>query len=151
MNDLIELGELRIEVTRKDIRNVHLSVHPPDGRVTMAAPAGTRLEVARAYAISKISWIRQQQATINAQAREQPRQYMKRESHHLWGRRYLLDIVPTDSRPHVTIDHKRICLHIRQESNKEKGRQCFMNGKRHCCTSLSGKSSQNGKRYWVSR
>jgi predicted metal-dependent hydrolase len=45
---------------------------------------------------------------------------MKRESHHLWGRRYLLDIVPTDSRPHVTIDHKRICLHIRPESNKEK-------------------------------
>ena len=53
MNETIQLGEISIAVTRKDIKNVHLTVHPPDGRVTLAAPTNTRLEVARAYAISK--------------------------------------------------------------------------------------------------
>jgi predicted metal-dependent hydrolase len=120
MNDIIQLGDIRIEVTRKDIKNVHLSVHPPDGRVTMAAPAATRLEVARAYAISKLPWIRQQQAKMALQPREQPRQYVKRESHYLWGRRYLLNIVTGDAKPRVTIDHKRIHLHVRAGSDKEK-------------------------------
>ena len=58
MKDIIQLAEIQIEVTRKDIKNVHLSVHPPDGRVSLSAPLNTRLEVARAYAISKLSWIR---------------------------------------------------------------------------------------------
>ena len=70
MNEIIELGEIFILVTRKDIKNVHLSVHPPEGRVTLVAPTGTRLEVARAYAISKLGWIRDQQSKLDAQARE---------------------------------------------------------------------------------
>lgn len=120
MKDIIELGELSIEVTRKDVKNVHLSVHPPDGRVSLVAPAGTRLEVARAYAISKLPWIRQQQAKMESQLRETPRAYVKRETHYLWGRFYLLDVVVGEEMPHVTIDHKRIHLHVRPGSKKEK-------------------------------
>lgn len=120
MNDIIQLGELHIEVTRKDIKNVHLSVHPPDGRVSLAAPLNTRLEVARAYAISKLPWIRQQQTQLLNQEREQPRQFVKRESHYLWGRLYLLDIQTTEGKNYVTHDHKRICLHIKSGSNKDK-------------------------------
>ena len=120
MKDIIQLGELSIEVTRKDIKNVHLSVHPPDGRVSLAAPTNTRLEVARAYAISKLSWIRQQQEKMARQSREQPRQYVKRESHYLWGRRYLLNIVIVDEKQHVTIDHKRINLYVKAGCSKEK-------------------------------
>ena len=83
MSDIIQLGELCIEVTRKNIKNVHLSVHPPDGRVSLVAPINTRLEVARAYAISKLPWIRQQQSKLAAQARETPREYITRESHYI--------------------------------------------------------------------
>ena len=61
MSETIKLGDIAIAMTRKDIKHVHLSVHPPVGRVTFVAPTGTRLEVARAYAISKIGWIREQQ------------------------------------------------------------------------------------------
>ena len=93
MAETIQLGEIAIAVTRKDIKHVHLSVHPPSGRVTLVAPTGTRLEVARAYAISKLGWIRDQQAKLRAQARETPRQFVERESHYLWGRRYLLSVV----------------------------------------------------------
>ena len=64
MIETIELGDISISVSRKNIKNVHLSVHPPEGRVTLAAPTSTRLEVARAYAISKLGWIRDQQRKL---------------------------------------------------------------------------------------
>jgi predicted metal-dependent hydrolase len=90
MAERIQLGDIAITVTRKDIKHVHLSVHPPAGRVTLVAPTGTRLEVARAFAVSKLGWIRDQQAQMLRQARETPRQFVERESHYLWGRRYLI-------------------------------------------------------------
>ena len=93
MAETIELGEIAIAMTHKDVKHVHLSVHPPKGRVTMVTPIGTRLEVARAYAASKLSWIRSQQAKLLGQARESPREFIERESHYLWGRRYLLSVV----------------------------------------------------------
>jgi predicted metal-dependent hydrolase len=55
-------------VTRKDIKHVHLSVHPPNGRVTLVAPTPDAPEVARAYAVSKLGWIRDQQASCAAGA-----------------------------------------------------------------------------------
>ncbi len=109
----IQLGELAIAVTFKAVRNVHLSVHPPQGKVTLVAPIGTRLEVARAYAISKLGWIRQQQAQLQGQARETRRQFVTRESHYIWGRRYLLTVVERDAPPAVKMDHRRITLGVR--------------------------------------
>lgn len=120
MGETIRVGDIAIEVTRKAIRNVHLTVHPPEGRVTLAAPANTRLEVARAYAISKLGWIREQQRRLQAQAREAPRRYVTRESHYLWGRRYLLRVVEREARPGVTLDHRQITLQIRPGSSIEK-------------------------------
>src|SRR3981081_862514 len=99
MTETIRLGELSIAVTRKDIKNVHLSVHPPYGRVTLSAPKATRLEVARAYAISKLGWIRDQQRRLANQFRETPRQFITRESHYLWGRRHLMTVVYRDAKP----------------------------------------------------
>lgn len=120
MTESIQLGELTIEVTRKAVKNVHLSVHPPAGHVTLVAPTSTRLEVARAYAISKLGWIRDQQEKLQAQARETPRQFVERESHYLWGRRYLLSVVEQDAKPGVKLDHRRITLTIRPGSSPEK-------------------------------
>jgi predicted metal-dependent hydrolase len=125
MKDIIQLGELQIEVTRKDIKNVHLSVHPPDGRVSLSAPMNTRLEVVRAYAISKLSWIRLQQEKLAKQPRETERAFLKRESHYLWGRRYLLNVIHTDGKQHVTLDHKRINLYVRPGANREKRSEVF--------------------------
>lgn len=85
MIETIQLGDLSIQVSRKAIKHVHLSVHPPNGRVTLSAPSGTRLEVARAYAISKLGWIREQQTRLRSQARETPRRFIGRESHYVWG------------------------------------------------------------------
>jgi predicted metal-dependent hydrolase len=120
MHETIQLGEISIAVTRKDIKNVHLTVHPPDGRVTLAAPTNTRLEVARAYAISKLTWIRGQQRKLECQARETPRQFVERESHHVWGRRYLMTVDYQDVKPSVFLSNKRITLVVRPGCSAER-------------------------------
>jgi predicted metal-dependent hydrolase len=120
MTESIQLGDVVIAVSRKAVKNVHLSVHPPDGHVTLVAPVGTRLEVARAYAISKLGWIRDQQAKLLGQARETPRQFVERESHYLWGRRYLLSVIEQDTKPGVMLDHRRITLTVRPGSTLAK-------------------------------
>lgn len=120
MTETIELGDISIQVTRKAIKNVHLTVHPPNGHVTLSAPAYTRLEVARAYAISKLKWIRDQQEQLRAQARETRRQFIDRESHYLWGRRYLLTVNAHDAKPHVILGHQRITLFVRPGADQTK-------------------------------
>src|ERR1035441_10932404 len=104
MKETIYLGDISILVSRKAIKNVHLSVHPPGGRVTLVAPSGTRLEVVRAYAISKLAWIRDQQSKLRNQARETPRTFVERESHDLWGRRHLLTILCRATPPFVKVN-----------------------------------------------
>lgn len=120
MSETILLGEIAIAVTRKDIKHVHLSVHPPNGRVTLVAPSGTRLEVARAYAVSKLGWIRDQQTRLRAQARETPRRFVTRESHYVWGKRYLMSVIEREQRPSVTMDHRHITLTVRPGSDRAK-------------------------------
>ena len=119
MVSVIDLGDITVELTRRDVKNVHLAVHPPDGRVTLVAPVGTRLDVARAYAVTKLPWIRDQRAKLRAQAREAPRRYVTRESHWLWGRRYLLVVKERDAKPTVALDHRRVTLTVRPGSSAE--------------------------------
>ncbi len=120
MDETIQLAEIAITVSRKDIKNVHLSVHPPDGRMTLVAPTSVRPEVARAYAVSRLRWIRQQRERLLGQARELPRRYVARESHFLWGRRYLLSIVEKDQKPSVRLGHRTITLSVRPGSDTAK-------------------------------
>jgi len=125
MAETIHLGEIAIDVTRKKIKHVHLSVYPPGGRVTLVAPTGTRLEVARAYAVSRLGWIRDQQTKLRAQARETPRQFIERESHYLWGRRYLLSVREDEGKPSVRLSHRSITLTVRPGATLAK-RQAIM-------------------------
>jgi predicted metal-dependent hydrolase len=105
-------------VTRKEVKHVHLSVHPPDGRVTLVTSKNTRPEVARAYAVSRLGWIRNQRRRLLAQARETPRQFVGRESHFLWGRRYLLTVTEGDAKPSVRLSHRSITLTVRPGSSR---------------------------------
>jgi len=116
----IWLDDLGVDVTFKAVKNVYLSVRPPDGKVALVAPLGTRMEAARAFAISKLGWIRRQQARLQGQAREAPRQFVSRESHYIWGRRYLLDVVQRDAPPSVKMDHLRITLSVRPGTDMTK-------------------------------
>ena len=120
MAETIRISDITIFVTRKNIKHAHLSVHPPSGRVTLVAPNETRPEVARAYAVSKIGWIRDKQKKLRDQVRETTRQFVERESHYLWGRRYLLSIAEEDAKPSVQLSHRKITLTVRPGSDVRK-------------------------------
>ena len=125
MVETIRLGDIAIAVERKSVKNVHLSVHPPRGRVTLVAPNGIRIEVVRAYAATRLGWIRKQQASLRGQAREPRRRYVERESHYLWGRRHLLTVVHRDAKPSVSVGHRRITLAVRPGSTPETREQAM--------------------------
>lgn len=109
MKELV-IGGVAVDVIFKDIKNVHLSVHPPTGRVRISAPRRMSLENVRLFAISKIGWIKKHQGKIQRQPRETPREYLERESHYVWGRRYLLKIREGGSKPSVVLGNRAIEL-----------------------------------------
>jgi len=113
-HNLIELGNICINVIHKDIKNVHLSVHPPQGRVTISAPLRMDLETIRLFCISKLGWIRKQQVKLKNQKRETAREYITRESHYYLGQRYLLKVVEQNSAPKVVLKNGTIELYIRK-------------------------------------
>ena len=113
MNEMILLGNIEIQLKRKDIKHTHLSVHPPSGRVTLVTPLDTRLEVARTFAITKLAWIREQQSQLRGQARETAQKFIERETHHLWGRHHLLRVRYENAKPFVSIRHRRITFTVR--------------------------------------
>lgn len=106
----IKLGNVVADVVLKDIKNVHLSVYPPSGRVRISAPARMSVETIRVFAISKLDWIKQQQRKLREQERETLREYVDRESHYLWGKRYLLSVVERAGRPSVSLKGSRVIL-----------------------------------------
>ena len=109
----LRLGETRIELVRKDIKHVHLTVHPPAGRVRIAAPRHLSDDAIRAFAIAKRGWIRRQQAKLRDQERETPRELVDRETHYVWGRRVLLRVVEADAPSRVELSPLRLTLHVR--------------------------------------
>ena len=116
----VKLGDIEVDVVLKDIKNVHLSVHPPTGRVRIAAPKRMRVDAIRVFAISKLDWIKQQQTKLRAQERETPRDYVDRESHYVWGRRYLLTVSERDEPPSIELKHSRMLLRVRPGTDKDK-------------------------------
>lgn len=86
------MAGINIELIKKDIKNLHLAVYPPDGRVRLAAPGDVDEKTLELYVISKIPWIRKQQRKFSKMQRLSPRQFVNRESHYFLGKRYLLRV-----------------------------------------------------------
>ena len=127
----IELGNIAINVVQKNIKNVHLSVYPPSGAVRISAPLRMNLDTIRIFAISKLDWIRHQQQKLRNQVRETPREYIDRESHYLWGKRYLLNLIEIDAPPSLELKHDRILLYVRPGATIAKKRAVMDEFYRH--------------------
>jgi len=123
----LKLGEITVDVLLKDIKNVHLSVHPPTGRVRISAPARMSLDTIRVFAISKLGWIKQQQKKLQEQGRETPREYLDRESHYIWGKRSLLTVSESNQAPSVELKHSRMLLRVRPGTD-ERRRHALVEG-----------------------
>ena len=123
----IALGNVSVDVVLKDIKHVHLTVHPPSGRVRIAAPRRMSLDRIRLFAIAKLGWIRRQQAALRAQEREEPRDYIDRESHFVWGRRYLMAVVERDSAPSIELKSRKLVLTVRAGTTEAR-REALVDG-----------------------
>ena len=113
----MQIGDVAVDVMLKNIKNIHLSVYPPTGRVRISAPLNMNLDTIRIYAISKLPWIRKNQVKMLKQARETPREFLERESHYVWGKRYLLRLLETDAPTNITLKHRELVLQVRQETS----------------------------------
>ncbi len=113
----ITVSEIIIDVVRKDIKNIHLAVYPPAGRVRMAVPSSINEDAIRLFAVSKLGWIKRQQRKFQGQERISPREYKGRESHYYQGNRYLLNVIEAEARPKIVLRSKTyIDLYVRPET-----------------------------------
>ena len=117
----ITISNIKIDVVRKDIKNIHLAVYPPTGRVRIAAPLKVNEDAIRLFAVAKLGWIKRNQKKFEGQERISQREYKQRESHYFQGRRYLLNITETEGAPKVILKSKKfIELFVRPETTVEK-------------------------------
>lgn len=118
MISAIKLNGIVVDVTQKKIKNIHLSVYP-NGKVKISAPLHMNQETIRSFLISKLSWIKQKQTKFQNQKRETPRDCINRESHYVWGQRYLLKVIEQDAPPKIVLGHSEMLLHVRANSSQE--------------------------------
>ena len=120
VNYQLSISNFKIDIVRKSIKNMHLSVYPPTGRVRIAVPLNVVDETIRLFAISKLSWIKRNQRKYEKQERQSPRIFVDRESHYFQGRRYLLRVTEHNATPKVLIKTKtHIDLFVRPEIGVE--------------------------------
>ncbi|MFA6173462.1 MAG: SprT family zinc-dependent metalloprotease [Kiritimatiellales bacterium] len=118
--DQIQVGDITVDVVRKNIKNIHLRVYPPHGAVRVSAPSRTGLQIIRVFVSSKLGWIKKQQLKLRSQDREPPREYLDSESHWVWGKRYLLNVIEADCAPSVRLEHDQMTLSVRPGSTLHK-------------------------------
>lgn len=114
----LTVNGLTIDVIRKDIKHLHLGVYPPAGRIRVAAPLHVNDEAVRLFTITKLPWIKRQQAKFHDQERQTAREYVSGESHYLRGHRYRLTVIYQDAPPTVVIRNQRaLDLYVRPGSD----------------------------------
>ena len=113
----LAIGDIEVAVVKKDIKNIHLAVYPPEGQVRLAAPLEVGDETIRLFVISKLGWIKKQQRKLAAQSRQSPRQYISRETHYFLGKRYLLKVEEASGSNKVSIKNRNtIILQVKPTS-----------------------------------
>jgi predicted metal-dependent hydrolase len=116
----LTIADIDIEIVRKNIKNIHLAVYPPKGRVRLASPVNVSDDSIRLFATSKLSWIRKQQRKFASQDRQSERQYIPRETHYYLGRKYMLRVNEVNAPAKVVIKTKSfIDLYVRPNSTQE--------------------------------
>src|SRR6266568_9442694 len=114
----ITVHGLVVDVVRKNIKNLHLGVYPPSGRIRVAAPLQVNDEAVGLFIISRLSWIKRQKAKFEGQERQSAREYVSGESHYYQGNRYLLNVLYHKGTPAVIIrNNKTMDLFVKPGSD----------------------------------
>lgn len=115
----IDVNGITVNIVRKEIKNLHLGVYPPDGNVRVAAPLALNDEAIRYAVIGKMGWIKQQQEKFNRQSRQSSREMINGESHYFLGQRYRLNVIERTGPIRVICNKSIIEIHIQHQSSIE--------------------------------
>lgn len=120
-NSYLQLGTVEVLVVRKKVKNLHLSVLPPSGRVRVTSPENMKDDAIRTLISTRLPWIKKQQIKFTGQERQTARKYVSGESHYFLGKRYRLEVVYKDEAPKVSVKGKnKIVLQVRPKSTIQK-------------------------------
>jgi predicted metal-dependent hydrolase len=115
----ITVSGVQVQVIRKAIKNLHLGVYPPNGRVRVAAPLRVSNEAVRLAVIAKLGWIKRQRRKFEGQTRQSRREMISGESHYFLGRRYRLSVIEHTEAGRVVLRNRRTLeLHVRPKSGQ---------------------------------
>lgn len=124
----IIFGDICVDVEEKNIKNLHLRVYAPAGRVRITAPRGISMEMVRIFVSSKLEWIKRHQSRVQRQVRPRQAEYVSLEGHYYAGRRYLLNVIFHNAPPKVELrDSGGIDLYVRQGCNLEQRKKAMTN------------------------
>ena len=124
---LLQIGSIEVLVVRKPIKNLHLAVLPPSGKVRVSTPLHMKDDAIRSLIATRIPWIRKQRAKFEAQERETPREYLSGETHYVLGRPHRLEVVYEDSPASARVKGKnRIVLQVRRNSSPVRREEVLM-------------------------
>lgn len=122
-NAYLTVAGISVDVVYKDIKNLHIGVYPPVGRVRVAAPRRLDDEQVRLALIQRLPWIKRQRERLQAAERQSQRQMVNGESHYAWGSRYRLKVVQRPGRAHVELDGGQMILYVPAETSTEQRRE----------------------------
>ena len=125
MPDQLVIGGFEVDVAKKNIKNLHLTVHPPTGKVRISAPSHMDIETIKAFALTKLDWIKHHHKKMISQARETEREFLERESHFIWGKRYLLKVVTQEKPRQILLSGSTITLFVRPGDDHNKRAKIF--------------------------
>lgn len=117
---------IEVFVVKKSIKNMHLYVKPPEGRVEVSAPIGLSDESIELFVRTKIGWIRRQQEKFEKQPRQTEREYVSGEAFYVWGRQYYLLVNYSNKGNSLVLDGDKAILTVREDSSVEQ-RERFIN------------------------
>lgn len=121
-NAYLTVRGIDIDVIYKDIKNLHIGVYPPLGRVRVAAPNRLDDDQVRLAVIQRLPWIKRQRDKLRSAERQSEREMITGESHYVWGVRRRLKVVERAGRAHVEIDGERLVLYVPADTSPEKRR-----------------------------
>jgi predicted metal-dependent hydrolase len=121
----VRVAGLNIDVVRKDIKNLHISVYPPMGRVRVAAPARVDDEAIRLAVVQRLPWIKRERERLQRASRQSEREMVSGESHYIWGQRLRLSVVKAAGRIRIEVDGKRLRLHAPADTSVEAKRHAI--------------------------
>lgn len=127
MTETIKLNDIEVRVTFKNIKNIHLSVMPPNGEVVISAPERMDIETIRIYCISRLRWIKEQRKPFLEQEREAQRDFIYNERQFLFGKKFKLDVIEAYSDVSYVIKHSRIEIYVKANASYEDRKSAMEN------------------------